>query len=68
MSFTCYKLVDYIANEAQCIDSNIEFIKQEVEIRIESIKENLDTLHINFKAELDKLKTVTNRIKYVLTD
>jgi hypothetical protein len=38
------------------IDTHIKFIEDEIEIRIESIKDNLDKIFEKFKADLVEIK------------
>ena len=47
---------DLLENRESTIDAHIKFIEEELEIRIESIKINLDELFEKFKKDLIRIK------------
>ena len=49
--------LDHMENIQDCISANIEYIKDEITIRIESIKIQLDELNDKLKEELEGAKT-----------
>jgi hypothetical protein len=52
------------ANRDEILDNHIQYVKDEVEIRIESLKMELDCLFETFKQELGEIKH--NILKYIL--
>jgi hypothetical protein len=52
------------ANRDEILDNHIQYVKDEVEIRIESLKIELDCLFETFKEELWEIKN--SILKYIL--
>jgi hypothetical protein len=48
--------IETLKNKYQSFDAQIEYVKNEIEIRIESIKIELDALNECLKEELDNCK------------
>lgn len=62
--FLCFTGV--LNDESARIDNQIEYVENEIEIRIESLKSSLDNLITNFKRELNELKKVFTRYNHRL--